>query len=122
MRLCILIGTYKHTCVYTECVRAHTTAAVVIARCQWPFIIVWDVDAAVEGAADEELGTLVKKLSFLSLRCSGSSSLALASSMSLLMAVMRASTRKRDERDAEKPSEKTQRVCAKCTKTRVMSE
>lgn len=61
-------------------------------------MIVCDVDAVVEGRAEGELGALVKKLSSFSLRCSGSSSLTLASSMSLLMAVMRASTRRRDER------------------------
>lgn len=43
------------------------------------------------GGVKDELGTLVKKLSSLSLRCSGSSNLTLASSMSLLMAPMRAS-------------------------------
>lgn len=53
----------------------------------------------MDGRAEDELGALVKKLSSLSLRCSGSSRLTLASSMSLLMAVMRASVRSREERE-----------------------
>lgn len=43
------------------------------------------------GRAEAELGALVKKLSSLSLRCSGSSSLSSASSMSPFMAAIRAS-------------------------------
>lgn len=45
------------------------------------------------GSAVDKLEILVKKLSSFSLRCSGSSSFSLASSMSLLMAVMRASVK-----------------------------
>lgn len=45
----------------------------------------------------DELGALVKKLSSFNLRCSGSSSLTLASSMSLLMAAIRASIGDRDD-------------------------
>lgn len=61
--------------------------------------------------AEDELGGLVKKLSSFNLRCSGSSSLTLASSMSLLMAVIRASIRNRDE-DMQKTSQRghTKRV------------
>lgn len=43
--------------------------------------------------AEDKLGALVKKLWSFNFRCSGSSSFNLASSMSLLMAVIRASFR-----------------------------
>ena len=104
MRVCILISVY--TCVYIEtyvfwcvCVCVCTQSATVKASCQWPFIIVCDVDAVLGGRADDELGALVKKLSSLSLRCSGSSSVTLASSMSLFMAAMSASVKNRNERE-----------------------
>lgn len=70
------------------------------------------------GTAEDEIRALVKKLSSLSLRCSGSSSLTLASSMSLLMAVIRASVTKRDKTEM-KTSRKEIRedrvsVCERC--------
>lgn len=49
------------------------------------------MDLLLEAIEEDELGALVKKLSPFSLRCSGSSSLTLASSMSAVMAAMRAS-------------------------------
>lgn len=61
---------------------------------QWPFKIVCDVDPVVELRSADEAGAVVKKLSSLSLRCSGSCSLTLASPMSLLMAEIRASIQK----------------------------
>lgn len=60
---------------------------------QWPFRIVGDVDVLLGAMEDDELGALVKKLSPFSFRCSGRSSLTLASSMSAVMAAMRASVR-----------------------------
>ena len=59
-------------------------------------MIVCDVDELASTLDEGKLGALVKKLSSFSLRCSGSSSLTLASSMSLLMAVIRASVRDGD--------------------------
>lgn len=64
---------------------------------QWPFIIVCDTDEVVEGVGEDKLGALVKKLSSFNLRCSGWSSLTLASSMSLLMAMTRASLERKSK-------------------------
>ena len=69
------------------------------------------------GRAGDEVEALVKKLSSLSLRCSGSSRLTLASSMSLLMAAMRASVQKETCR---KKSERSQSVPGLCVCERVV--
>ena len=65
----------------------------------------------------------MKKLSSLSLRCSGSSRLTLASSMSLLMAAMRASVQKETKRGRKQVSEVREHVCVRaCERVKGLTE
>lgn len=100
-RLCLWIRMF---CIYT---RSEASS-------QWPFIIV--CVEVVEGGAEDKLGPLVKKLSCLNLRCSGWSSLTLASSMSSLMAVTRASLeRKKQAWEVTKGSQSENTQCLQKT-------